>query len=160
MSYTAHVDTFAADNLPPVELQPDYVFELPELQFPERLNCAAELLDRHVKEGRGDRLCIHTGRGSALELRRLATQGQPHCPCTDRGDGLAPGNRVLLCGPNNLMLVACWFGVVKVALRWRLCFHCCCAPRNCPPSWISRDQPRATMRSAPKCWAHSRRARH
>ena len=49
MSYTAHVDTFAADNLPPAELQPDYVFELPELQFPERLNCAAELLDRHVK---------------------------------------------------------------------------------------------------------------
>ena len=56
VSYSAHTDTFAADHLPPPEQQPDFIFELPELQFPERMNCAAELLDRHVAEGRGDRL--------------------------------------------------------------------------------------------------------
>ena len=54
-SYTAHVDTFARDHLPPREAQPEFLFDLPELRFPERLNCATELLDRHVKEGRGDR---------------------------------------------------------------------------------------------------------
>ena len=56
--YTAHIDRFAATHLPPPELQPEYRFDLPELQFPERLNCAAELLDRHVAEGRGERLCL------------------------------------------------------------------------------------------------------
>ena len=55
---TAHLDTFARDNLPPAEQQPDFVFTLPELQFPAQLNCATALLDRHIEEGRGDRLCI------------------------------------------------------------------------------------------------------
>ena len=48
MPYSAHVDTFARDHLPAPSSQPDFLFELPELQFPERLNCATELLDRHV----------------------------------------------------------------------------------------------------------------
>ena len=43
---TAHRDTFARDNLPPPELLPELVFRLPELAFPDALNCAAELLDR------------------------------------------------------------------------------------------------------------------
>ncbi|HEV2360707.1 MAG TPA: hypothetical protein VGS21_03290, partial [Acidimicrobiales bacterium] len=55
---SAHVDTFARDNLPPPGEWPDLVFGLPELHFPARLNCAAELLDSHVEQGRGDRTCI------------------------------------------------------------------------------------------------------
>ena len=55
---SAHIDTFARDNLPPPAQQPQYLFELPSLQFPAQLNCAYELLDRHVAEGRGARLCI------------------------------------------------------------------------------------------------------
>ena len=55
---TAHIDTFARDNLPEIESQPDYLFDLPELQFGEQINCATELLDRHIREGRGDRVCI------------------------------------------------------------------------------------------------------
>ena len=30
---SAHVDSFARDNLPPRELQPEFLFELPELRF-------------------------------------------------------------------------------------------------------------------------------
>ena len=45
MSYTAHLDSFARDHLPPPEAQPEFLFTLPELQFPARLNCASELLD-------------------------------------------------------------------------------------------------------------------
>jgi len=59
MPYTAHLDTFARDHLPPPEAQPTFLFDLPELQFPERLNCATELLDRAVKEGQGDRPFRH-----------------------------------------------------------------------------------------------------
>ena len=55
---SAHIDTFARDRLPAVEDQPEFLFELPSLQFPARLNCATELLDRHVAEGRGDRVCL------------------------------------------------------------------------------------------------------
>jgi 2-aminobenzoate-CoA ligase len=112
MSYTAHIDTFAFDNLPPAELQPEYVFELPELQFPERLNCAAELLDRHVSEGRGDRLCIQA-EGLRWTYAELQDKAGRIAHVLTRDMGLVPGNRVLLCSPNNPMMVAAWFGVVK-----------------------------------------------
>jgi 2-aminobenzoate-CoA ligase len=43
----AHLDTFVRDRLPPREAQPEFRFDLPELQYPERLNAAVELIDRH-----------------------------------------------------------------------------------------------------------------
>lgn len=112
MSYTAHIDTFAADNLPPAELQPEFRFELPELQFPERLNCAVELLDRHVAQGRGDRLCIQA-EGVRWTYAELQAQANRIANVLTGQLGLVPGNRVLLCAPNNPMMVACWFGVIK-----------------------------------------------
>ena len=112
MSYTAHIDTFAADNLPPAELQPEFRFELPELQFPERLNCAVELLDRHVAQGRGDRLCIQA-EGVRWTYAELQAQANRIANVLTGPLGLVPGNRVLLCAPNNPMMVACWFGVIK-----------------------------------------------
>ena len=112
MSYTAHVDTFAADHLPPPEQQPQFHFDLPELQFPERLNCATELLDRHVREGRGERLALQ-----APDVRwtyaQLLAQANRIANVLVRDMGLVPGNRVLLFGPNNPMMVASWFGVIK-----------------------------------------------
>ena len=48
-------DTFARDHLPPRSQWPELVFERPELQYPPRLNCAAELLDRMVAAGHGER---------------------------------------------------------------------------------------------------------
>ena len=84
MTYTAHVDTFARDHLPPAEAQPEYLFDLPELQFPERLNCATELLDRHVQEGRGDRRCVSAPGGPAWTYAELQTPGRPHRPRAGR----------------------------------------------------------------------------
>ena len=40
----ASYDSFVCDRLPPPELLPEFRFDLPELQYPERLNAAAELL--------------------------------------------------------------------------------------------------------------------
>jgi 2-aminobenzoate-CoA ligase len=71
MTSSAHVDTFARDHLPPREAQPEFVFDLPELQFPARLNCARELLDRHVAEGRGDRMCVRAPGGPAWTYAEL-----------------------------------------------------------------------------------------
>ena len=112
MSYTAHIDTFAADHLPPVELQPQFVFDLPQLQFPERMNCVTELLDKHVAQGRGDRLCIQA-HGLRWTYAQLQAKANQIANVLTRDLGLVPGNRVLLCAPNNPMMVACWFGVIK-----------------------------------------------
>lgn len=110
--YTAHIDTFAADNLPPPEQQPEFIFELPELQLPERLNCAVELLDRHVAQGHGERLCIQA-EGLRWSYADLQQRVNRIANVLTQKMGLIPGNRVLLCAPNNPMMVACWFAVIK-----------------------------------------------
>ena len=58
MAETGHIDTFARDNLPPREQWPEFKFDLPELQYPERLNCVTEWVDRWVAAGQGDRPCL------------------------------------------------------------------------------------------------------
>ncbi|MFC9998667.1 AMP-binding protein [Nocardia sp. NPDC127526] len=109
---SAHIDTFATDNLPPVEQWPEFLLDLPELRFPDRINCAAELLDRHLAEGRGDRLCMR-GPGVRWTYADLHERVNRIAAVLVRDMGLVPGNRVLLNGPNTPMLAACWLAVVK-----------------------------------------------
>jgi len=113
MSHSAHIDTFARDHLPPPEQQPEFLFELPELQFPEQLNCASELLDRWVAAGQGARPCIRAAGGLAWTYADLQQRANRIANVLVADMGLVPGNRVLLRAPNNPMLVACWFAVVK-----------------------------------------------
>jgi 2-aminobenzoate-CoA ligase len=113
MPYTAHLDTFARDHLPPAEAQPTFLFDLPELQFPERLNCATELLDRAVKEGRGDRPCVSAPGGPSWTYAELQRQADRIAHVLVKDCGLVPGNRVLLRSANKPILVACWFAVMK-----------------------------------------------
>jgi 2-aminobenzoate-CoA ligase len=108
----AHVDLFARDHLPPPAQQPEFLFELPGLQLPAQLNCADELLDRHVREGRGGRVCIRAP-GVTWTYRELQDKADLIAQVLVREMGLVPGNRVLLRAPNNPMLAACWFGVMK-----------------------------------------------
>ena len=113
MAESAHVDTFCRDHLPPPELWPDLDFSrLPELAYPPRLNAATELLDKAVAAGWGDRIALHFsgGRWSYSELLTTANR-IAHVLVEDLG--IVPGNRVLLRGPNNPMLAACWFAVLK-----------------------------------------------
>jgi 2-aminobenzoate-CoA ligase len=110
--YTAHLDTFARDNLPPREQWPELIFELPELRYPERVNCATVLLDEAITEGCADRIALRfaTGAWTYRELLERANQ-IAHVLADDFG--LVPGNRVLLRGVNSPMLVAAWFAVLK-----------------------------------------------
>jgi 2-aminobenzoate-CoA ligase len=55
-----YTDNFAHDNLPSIDLQPDYLCDLPQFQHPEMLNCVERLLDNHIKKGNGDAVCIRT----------------------------------------------------------------------------------------------------
>ncbi|TME41275.1 MAG: 2-aminobenzoate-CoA ligase [Chloroflexi bacterium] len=112
VSRSAHVDTFTRENLPPRATWPEFLFTLPELQYPPSLNCAAELLDRHVQSGAGARRCLvtDTEEWSYSDLQARSNQ-VAHALVHEMG--LVPGNRVLLRGPNNPWLVASWFGVLK-----------------------------------------------
>ncbi|HET7419194.1 MAG TPA: benzoate-CoA ligase family protein [Candidatus Dormibacteraeota bacterium] len=109
---SAHVDTFTRENLPPREQWPEFIFTLPELAYPPALNCAVDLLDRHVESGSGTRPCLLTDEESWTYAELLEKSNQIAHALVDEM-GLVPGNRVLLRGPNNPWLVASWFGVIK-----------------------------------------------
>ena len=112
MPYTAHVDTFARDHLPPVAEWPEFRFDLPELEYADRMNCATVLLDDAVAEGHGDRQALSAPSG-AWSYRDLLERANRIAGVLQRDMGLVPGNRVLLRSANNPMLAACWLGVVK-----------------------------------------------
>ena len=119
MAYTAHVDTFARDSLPPKSQWPELILELPELQYPKRLNCAAELLDKMVVGGHGERAVIHTligGKAYSCTYRQLLARANRIARVLTEDMGLKSGNRVLLRAPNNPMMAACWFAVMKAGL--------------------------------------------
>ena len=109
---TSHVDTFVRDNLPPPDQLPEFLFTTDELQLPARLNSAVELLDKKIAEGYGANNAILT-RNETWSYRDLYEKSNRIANVLVDDLGLAPGNRVLLRAPNNPMLVACWFGVVK-----------------------------------------------
>ena len=105
---TAHIDTFIRDRLPPAELEPEFLFALPELQYPERLNAAIELIDRQDPAALA--VLNDSGRWTYGEMADLSDR---IARLLAEEEGLVPGNRVLLRGPNNAMLFAAWLGVLK-----------------------------------------------
>jgi 2-aminobenzoate-CoA ligase len=156
MNGTAYLDTFANDNLPPREQWPELLFELDELAYPERINCAVELLDAMVARGHGASIAI---RGASL-----AWTYADLLETVDRIAGvlrttlaLVPGNRVLLRGANNPMMAACVLAVWKAGcvavptmpllrakelgtiMTWRGSTPCC-APPTCArnSTWPAR----------------------
>ena len=115
MSYTSHTDTFARDNLPPRDQWPELIFELPELQYPDRINCAVELLDKHVANGWGDHPVIHNASGTMTYAQMLEQVNRVAHILTD-DMGLVPGNRVLLRGANSAMMAVLWYAVVRAGM--------------------------------------------
>ncbi len=112
MTASAHLDSFARDNLPPRAQWPDFRFDLPELKYPERMNCAVELLDRWVAGGEGSRPCL-IAPAETLTYAQLAERVNRIANALTRDLGLLPGHRVLLRGPNSPMMVAAYLAVIK-----------------------------------------------
>ncbi|MFI9804285.1 AMP-binding protein [Streptomyces sp. NPDC052301] len=109
MHVSAHVDTFARDHLPPPDAWPELRFDLPELRYPGRLNCAAELLD-HAD---ADRPVFHTLDGPGWTYGELRGHVDRIAHLLTGELGVVPGNRVLLRGPTTPHLAACWLAVLK-----------------------------------------------
>jgi 2-aminobenzoate-CoA ligase len=109
---SGHVDTFARDNLPPREQWPEFKFTLPELQYPERLNCVTQWVDRWAEAGQGARPCLLSPT-EELTYAQLNERVNRIANVLTRDLGMVPGNRVLLRAANNPMMVAAYFAVIK-----------------------------------------------
>jgi 2-aminobenzoate-CoA ligase len=107
---TAHIDTFARDNLPPPEDWPDFLLE--GFNYPDYLNAGVELTDRMVEKGFGDHTAL-IGNGRRRTYKELSdwTNRLAHALVEDYG--VKPGNRVLIRSANNPALVACWLAATK-----------------------------------------------
>lgn len=110
---TGHIDTFCAERLPPRDLWPVRDWSgVPGLSYPPRLNCAAALLDDAVENGWGERGALRWP-GGKWTYRELLENANRIAHVLVDDCGLVPGHRVLLRAPNNAMLAACWFAVLK-----------------------------------------------
>ncbi|MEM1386869.1 MAG: AMP-binding protein [Pseudomonadota bacterium] len=111
LSASAHVDTFARDNLPPPEMWPE--FRLDGFDYPEHINVGYELTDGMVARGFGDNTAL-IGNGRHRTYKELAdwTNRLAHALVDDLG--VQAGNRVLIRSANNPAMVACWLAATKV----------------------------------------------
>jgi 2-aminobenzoate-CoA ligase len=109
---SAHADTFCRDNLPPAADWPRLNLDHPDVQYPDRLNAAEALLDDTAARLGADRTCLLTD-GERWTYGDLLERASQVARVLTEDLGLIPGQRVLLRGPNNPWLFACWFGVLK-----------------------------------------------
>lgn len=120
MERSAHVDTFARDNLPPVEWWPDMLIEgNPDVDYPARFNCAAVLIGEQLQAGHGDRVALRWAQGddnASLTYAQLDALTNRIAHVLTQDMKLVPGNRILLRGPNNPMMAACWLASIKAGL--------------------------------------------
>lgn len=108
---TGHIDTFAADHLPPVSEWPELI-GLDAFDYPERLNAAVELLEGTIARHGAQRPAI-AGTDTSWtygEVLDLVSR----CANVLIDAGVQPGNRVLLRGPNNPWLAISWLAVLRV----------------------------------------------
>ena len=108
--YTAHLDTFTQDNLPPEALQPRFLFDLPELKYPDRLN-ASVLLERAATE-HAARLGVTCGAVRWTWAELLANANRIARVLVE-DMGLVAGQRVLLHATNTPWAIAAWWAILR-----------------------------------------------
>jgi 2-aminobenzoate-CoA ligase len=120
---SSHTDSFARDRLPPKDQLPVFMADRPELDYPDLINCAVELVDRHVQAGRGDRIALHGvsdfnkgGGDFSWTYAQLQDKSHRIAQVLTQDMGLVPGNRILLRGGNSPMMAACLLGALKAGL--------------------------------------------
>jgi 2-aminobenzoate-CoA ligase len=114
LARTGHIDRFCRDHLPPRELWPELVFDIDDVRYPGRLNCAGELLDRVIDQVGPERTCLLTPAGESWTYGQVRGAVDRVALVLRERFGVVPGNRILLRAPNNPWLVICWFATLKV----------------------------------------------
>ncbi|MBF0354201.1 MAG: AMP-binding protein [Alphaproteobacteria bacterium] len=113
MTTSGHIDRFVIERLPPPSLMPDFDYSAPHLQgWPDRMNAAAELVDRACALGLGESPAT-VWEGVVWSFSHLQDRSQRIARMLVEDWGMVPGDRVLLRGANSPMLLACWLGVVR-----------------------------------------------
>ena len=112
LSPSSHIDGFARDHLPPPDEWPEFLFELPALHYPQRINCAAELVDAALARGWGGRTAL-IGARERLSYAHLAERIDRIAHVLRSDLKLVPGNRVLLRGANCPAMAAAILAVFK-----------------------------------------------
>ena len=105
---SAHRDRFVIDRLPPPEQQPEFRFDLPELHYPDQLNAAVELM----RQSDMSRPAVINDQGS-WSFADIDDLSDRIARLLVEEEGLVPGNRVLLRGPNTAFLFAAWLAILK-----------------------------------------------
>ena len=120
---SSHIDTFTRDRLPPPDQWPVFMTERPELNYPDVLNVASELVDRHTQTGLGQRVALHgvnhidqhsdTFHWTYAQLQEKVNR---IAMVLTHDMKLVPGNRILLRGGNSPMMAACLLATFKAGL--------------------------------------------
>jgi 2-aminobenzoate-CoA ligase len=120
---SSHSDTFTRDRLPTQDQWPVIIANPAELDYPDTLNATAELVDKHVHEGKGQRIAMH----GVTQIDTLSGEfSWTYAELQDKVNriaqvltddlGLIPGNRILLRGGNSPMMAACLLATMKAGL--------------------------------------------
>ncbi|SOC48554.1 2-aminobenzoate-CoA ligase [Blastococcus aggregatus] len=104
--------------LVPVEDQPDYP-ERPDSAVGGTLNLTEALVDRHVREGRGDRVAIHLADDGSLYTYADLSRASARLAHALQELGVGPGDRVAVRTPNRpealIAFLAAWrLGAISV----------------------------------------------
>ncbi|WP_369335040.1 acyl-CoA synthetase [Halorubrum sp. F4] len=100
------------EYLPDESDSPDYVYPIPEAHYPKHVNTTDQLVDRHVREGRGDNVAVHFEDETITyeELQeRVNRMGNAL-----RDLGVESGDRVLVRFPNRPEPVVTCLAVQKI----------------------------------------------
>jgi 2-aminobenzoate-CoA ligase len=108
---SAHVDSFARDNLPKADTWPKLILD--GFEYPDRLNAGVELTDAMVAKGFGDHTAL-IGNGRRRTYKELADWSNRLAHALVDDLGVKPGNRILIRSANNPAMVACWLAATKV----------------------------------------------
>lgn len=112
MVKSAHIDTFAKDNLPDQSLWPELILDHPTATYPERLNASYELLERTIELVGPNKSAIIASDGNFTygELLELVNRISNYLVA----EGVLPGNRIAIRSPNNAMAAATWLSILRV----------------------------------------------
>ena len=85
--------------LPDESSAPEYVHAVPEVHYPQQINVAEELVDKHVRDGRGDNVAIHFEDQTTTYRELQETVDRFGNALLDLG--VEPGDRVVVRFPNR-----------------------------------------------------------
>ena len=88
-SKSAHIDTFAKENLPDLSLWPELILDHPTVIYPEQLNACQELLEKTIEKVGESKLALIAADGNFTysQLLKLVNQIKEDLKVIDR-DGI------------------------------------------------------------------------